>query len=149
MLTCLILQGIEWAFRKLHPTKIPGMVHGGLLAPEGLRFRGSVQLRWLGLGCLGRLYTHPIPDVCSCHVLRILAVAVCKIWDVCCLPAPAHQSFSSNSLDLSAPEEAYSRTVRASGILKDGYESVFKIVSFQIILMKRSPNVHFCPRIIL
>ena len=43
--------------------------------------------------------THLIPDICSCHVLRILAVAVCKIGDVCCLPAPAHQPFSSNSLD--------------------------------------------------
>ena len=33
-------------------------------------------------------------------------VAVCKTRDVCCLPAPAHQPFSSNSLDLSSPEEA-------------------------------------------
>ena len=46
---------------------------------------------------------------------------VCKIGDVCCLVAPAHQPFSSKSLDLSAPEEAYSRNVRASGILKYGY----------------------------
>ena len=71
--------------------------------------------------------THLIPDVCSYHVLRILAVAVCKIGDVCCLPAPAHQIFSLNSLDLSAPEEAYSRNVRASGTLKFGYEGVLKI----------------------
>ena len=35
-----------------------------------------------------------------------LAVDVCRIGDVCCLPAPANQRFSSNSLDLSAPEEA-------------------------------------------
>ena len=27
--------------------------------------------------------THLIPDVCSCHMLQILAVAVCKIGDVC------------------------------------------------------------------
>ena len=40
---------------------------------------------------------------------------------------PAHQTFSSNSLDLSAPAEAYSRNVRASGTLKFGYEGVFKI----------------------
>ena len=53
---------------------------------------------------------------------------MCKIGDVCCLPAPAHQPFSSNSLDLSAPEEAYSRNVRASGTLNFGYEGVFKIV---------------------
>ena len=33
----------------------------------------------------------------------------------------------SNSLDLSAPEEAYSGTVRASGTLKFWYEGVFKI----------------------
>ena len=64
-----------------------------------------------------------MPDVCNCHVLRILAVDDCGIGDVCCLPAPAHQPFFSNSLDLSAPEEAYSsRNVRASGTLKFGYE---------------------------
>ena len=74
-------------------------------------------------------YTHLIPDVCSCHALRILAVAVRKIGDVCCLSAPAHQPFSSNSLDLSAPEEAYSRNVRASGALKFWYEGVFKILT--------------------
>ena len=73
-------------------------------------------------------YTHLIHDVCSCHVLRMLAVAVCKIWDACCLPAPSHQPFSSNSLDLSAPEEAYSRNVRASGTLKVWYDCVFKII---------------------
>ena len=51
----------------------------------------------------------------------------CRIGDVCCLPAPAHQPFFSNSLYLTAPEEAYSRNVRASGTLKFGYECVFKI----------------------
>ena len=51
----------------------------------------------------------------------------CKIADVCCLPMPAHQPFSSNSLDLSAPEEAYSRNVCASGTLKFEYEGVFKL----------------------
>ena len=83
------------------------------------------------MGCVGRDCTHLISDVCSCHVLRILAVAVCRIGDVCCLPAPApaYQPFSSNNLDLSAPEEAYSRNVRASGTpLKFGYEGVFKII---------------------
>ena len=49
--------------------------------------------------------------------------------DVSCLPAPAHQPFSSNSLDLSSSEEAYSRNVRASGTLKLGYEGVFKILT--------------------
>ena len=81
------------------------------------------------MGCVGCNYTHLILDVCSCHVLWILAVAVCKIGDVCCLPAPAHQPFSSNSLDLSAPEEAYSRNIRASGTLNFGYEGVFKILT--------------------
>ena len=56
----------------------------------------------------------------------ILAVAVCKIGDVCCLSALAHQPFSSNSLGLSAPEEVCSRNVRASGTLKLGYEGIFK-----------------------
>ena len=73
--------------------------------------------------------TNLIPDVCSCHVLRILAVAVCNIGDVCCLSAPAHQPFSSNSLDHSSPEEAYSRNVRASDNLQLGYEGVFKIIT--------------------
>ena len=64
--------------------------------------------------------THLIPDVCGCHVLRILAVAVCRIRDVCCLPAPTHQPFSFNSLGLNAPEKAFSTNVRASGTLKLG-----------------------------
>ena len=59
---------------------------------------------------------HLIPDVCGCHVLRILAVAVCRIGDVCCLPAPAHQPFSFNSLGFSAPEIACSRNVHASAL---------------------------------
>ena len=60
---------------------------------------------------------HLIPDVFDCHVLRILVVAVCRIGNVCCLPEPAHQPFSFNSLGLSAPEEACSRNVRALGTL--------------------------------
>ena len=39
VLTSVILKGIGWAFRKLYPPKIPGMVHQGLLAPEGLQRR--------------------------------------------------------------------------------------------------------------
>ena len=38
VLTSVILKGIRWAFRKLYPTKIPGMVHQGLLAPERLMY---------------------------------------------------------------------------------------------------------------
>ena len=93
---------------------------------SAVRFRGSCQLRWLRLGFV-------------CHVARIsglmsaaamccgLAVDVCKIGDVCCFPAPAHQPFSSISLDLTPPEEVCSRNVHASGTLKFGYEGVFKI----------------------
>ena len=73
--------------------------------------------------------THLIPDVCSCHVLRVFAVDVCRIWDVCCLPAPAHQPFSSNNSDFSTPEEAFSSNVRASGTLKCGYEGVFNVIN--------------------
>ena len=70
----------------------------------------SVEVARFGL----RVYfQHASHDVCSCHVLRILAVDESGIRDVCCLPALAHQPFSSNSLDLSAPEEACSRNVRA------------------------------------
>ena len=36
VLTSVILKGIELAFRKVYPTKIPGMVHQGLLAPQSL-----------------------------------------------------------------------------------------------------------------
>ena len=36
VLTSVILKGIEWAFRKVYPTKIPGMVHQGLLTPQSL-----------------------------------------------------------------------------------------------------------------
>ena len=36
VLTSVILNGIEWTFRKVYPTKIPGMVHQGLLAPQSL-----------------------------------------------------------------------------------------------------------------
>ena len=71
--------------------------------------------------------THLIPDVCSCYVLRILAVDVCRIGDVCCLPAPAHQPFSSNSLDRSAPEETYSRNARASGTLDLGMKVLLRL----------------------
>ena len=94
------------------------------LVHSAVRFRGSCQLRWLGLGCVGRDYTHLIPDVCSCHALRILADAESGIWDVCYLPAPAPQPFSSNSLDFSAPDKAYSRNVRTSDTLRFGYEGI-------------------------
>ena len=76
------------------------------LVHSAVKFRGSCQLRWLGLGCVDHEYTHLIPDSCGCHDLRILAVAMCKIGGVCCLPASEHQPFSSNNLDLSAPKEA-------------------------------------------
>ena len=36
VLTSVILKVIGWAFRKLYPTKIPGMVHQGILAPQRL-----------------------------------------------------------------------------------------------------------------
>ena len=36
VLTSVILKGIEWAFRKVYPIKIPGRVHQGLLAPQSL-----------------------------------------------------------------------------------------------------------------
>ena len=83
--------------------------------------------------------THLIPNVCSCHVLRILAVAVCKIWYVCCLPAPAHHQFSPNSLGLSALDETCSRNVRASGTLKCGYEGIFQISWNRIICLWSGP----------
>ena len=36
MVTSLIFKGIEWGFRIYMSTKIPVMVHQGLLAPQGL-----------------------------------------------------------------------------------------------------------------
>ena len=53
------------------------------------------------------------------------------------MPAPAHQPFSSNSLDLGAPEEAYSRNVCASGTR---YEGDFKIDSNHQ-LTSQSPDI--------
>ena len=44
VLTSVILKGIGWAFRKLYPTKIPGMVHQGLLAPQRLMFFNTCHL---------------------------------------------------------------------------------------------------------
>ena len=95
---------------------------------SAIRFRVSCQLMWLGLGCVSREKTHLIPDVCGCQELRILVVAVSRIGDVCCLPAPARQPFSFNSLGLSYYEEACSRNVHASGTLKFRYEGIFKII---------------------
>ena len=46
VLTSVILKGIEWAFRKVYPTKIPGMVHQGLLAPQSLRGGGGDCFNW-------------------------------------------------------------------------------------------------------
>ena len=52
---------------------------------------------------------------------------MCKIGDVCCWPAPAHQPFSSKRLGPSATEEACSRNVRASGTLKIGFEGILRL----------------------
>ena len=47
VLTSVILKGIEWAFRKVYPTKIPGMVHQGLLAPQRLQVKRDVHLQFV------------------------------------------------------------------------------------------------------
>ena len=44
VLTSVIMKGIVWAFRKLYPTKIPGMVHEGLLAPKRLFTKDRTKL---------------------------------------------------------------------------------------------------------
>ena len=87
----------------------------------------SVEMARFGMRECAVMYL--MPNVCGCHVLRILAAAVYRIWDVCCLPAPAHQPFLFNSLVLSAPEEACCRNVHVSGTLKFGYEGIFKIIT--------------------
>ena len=115
-----------------------------LFVHSAVRFRGLCQLTWLGLGCVGRDYTHLMPDVCSCNVLRILAVAVCKIGDVCSFPAPAYHPFSSNSLDLSAPKEAYSRNVPALTTLKFWFEGVFKICPRYYGLRRNFLKPYYC-----
>ena len=46
VLTSVILKGIEWAFRKVYLTKIPGMVHQGLLAPQSL-FRVCLYVKYI------------------------------------------------------------------------------------------------------
>ena len=81
----------------------------------GCRVSWVVSVEVARFGMRESRYAHLIPDDCGCHMLLILAVAVCKIGDVCCLPAPAHQPYSSNSLDLSAPEDAYSKKCTSIG----------------------------------
>ena len=44
--TSVILKGIKWAFRKVYPTKIPGMVHQGLLAPQNLYLFVCLLVFW-------------------------------------------------------------------------------------------------------
>ena len=92
------------------------------------------------MGCVSReRRISYLMSAAAMYVLSILAVVVCKIWYVCCLPAPAHQQFSPNSLGLSAPDEACSRNVRASGTLKCGYEGIFKISWNRIICLWSGP----------
>ena len=57
---------------------------------------------------------------------------MCRIGDVCCLLAPAHQPFPSNSLGLRAPGEACSRNIRASGTLRFGYDGILRL---QLLLL--------------
>ena len=137
------------------------------LVHSAVRFRGSSQLRWLGLECVScskRIsYLMSAAAMCwrswrltlGCQASWVMSVEVARfglrvyfqhashawclqlscvtdlggwwVWNWGCLPAPAHQPLSSNSLDIRAPEEAYSRNVRASGTLKFGYEGVFKL----------------------
>ena len=65
---------------------------------------------------------------------------------------PAHQPFSFNSLGLSAPEEACSGNVRASGTLKFGYEGIFKIsdqvrMSLSIFLLNINMFISFMHKV--
>ena len=39
VLTSLILKEIDWGFRKYMSTKIHGMMHQGLLVPQGLQYQ--------------------------------------------------------------------------------------------------------------
>ena len=45
-----ILKGIDWGFRKYMSTKIPGMVHQGLLVPQGLL---SISMFFFFIRCRG------------------------------------------------------------------------------------------------
>ena len=70
-----------------------------------------------------------------------VAAMCCGSWQLLCVrlvfavQAPAAQSFSSNNLGLSAPEEACSRNVRASSTLKLGYVGILKRTVEQILLL--------------
>ena len=97
------------------------VVNGGNVNVKCTRVM-SVEVARFGMRELRSL----IPDVCGCHVLRILAVVVYRIGDIYCLPVPAHRPFSFNNLGFSALEEVCSRNVRASGTLTFGYEGIFK-----------------------
>ena len=54
VLASVILKGIGWAFRKLYPLKIPGMVHQSLLAPQRLV---EFQTLDLEIGCSNHINT--------------------------------------------------------------------------------------------
>ena len=93
----------------------------------GCQVSRVTSVEGLGLGCVSR-------DTRISY--RMFAAAMCYgSWRLLCVRlgmfavAPAHQLFSSNSLDLSAPVEAYRRNVCVSGTLKIGYEGVFKITT--------------------
>ena len=76
VLTSVILKGIRWAFRKLYPTKIPGMVHQGLLAPERLINRFLKQLKWKWL-CL--LHDAGILSMSHMHTRRLAIPQPCRL----------------------------------------------------------------------
>ena len=61
------------------------------------------------------------------HYTVYTVAAVYKIGYVCCLPAPAHQPFSSYSLDLGAPEASYNTNVCASGTQNLGMKVFLRI----------------------
>ena len=66
------------------------------------------------------------------------------------MPAPAHQPFSSYSLDLRAPEEAYSRNVHASGTLKLGMKVFFFLFFFLFFFFfsfKQSAHTRADPKV--
>ena len=49
------------------------------------------------------------------------------IGDVCCLPSPAHPPFASNCLGPGAPDDTYSKNVRASDTLNLGHEGIVNL----------------------
>ena len=78
VLTCLTLQGFEWAFRKSYPTKIPRMEQGSIGTSGSKRVNFSVTVQYIQV-CMSEIWMHKqldrIKRICYLSPYRIRAVS--------------------------------------------------------------------------